>query len=329
MKSWMKCAAVWSAGLFAALGVTVTADDKETLSGGLVIIDAKGKEQKLKTWEFTEGTRRLTWLAPQKDKDPDKKDGEKPGDRGGRAPVKPKPEGPEALVFRDENSTDWQEGVLTLIPIDRLRSIDYDNEKKTATVKVAAGEKPDSNVELTGTTRFPRTNKLTVEAEVDKGELGVAAVKYLGGVPTGIRGIRFPTPKAAPAPTGRPAQLTIDLDGKKKATEKVTDLQVLYRTTSGEKLSPILLFKKTVKLDVAKLQKMSAADTRGAEWSLTLKKGDEETLTLLTLGEIDGQKVQLEGLLARVPAGYKLFPLSAVSEVQFDEVKNEDKPDKP
>jgi hypothetical protein len=329
MKSWMKCAAVWSAGLLAALGVAVAADDKEKPADGLVIVDAKGKEQKLKTWEFTEGTRRLTWLAPQKDREPDKKDGDRPGDRTGRAPVRPKPEGPEALVFRDENSTVWKEGVLTLIPIDRLRSIDYDNEKKTATVKVAAGEKSDSDVELTGTTRFPGTNKLTVEAEVDKGELGVAAVKYLGGVPTGIRGIRFPSPKAAPAPAGRPAQVIIDLDGKKKATEKVTELQVLYRTASGEKLSPILLFKKTVKLDVAKLQKMSTADSNGTEWSLTLKKGDEETLTLLTSGEIDSQRVQLEGFLARVPAGYKLFPLSVVSEVQFDEVKSEDKPEKP
>src|SRR5262249_32028733 len=254
---------------------------------------------------------------------------EKPRTDKRRPPARPKAEGPEALVFRDENSTDWVKGVLTLIPIDRLRSIDFDNEKQTATVKVAVGEKAENDVELTGTTRFKGTNKLTVEAEVDKGELGVAAVKYFGGTATGIRAIRFPNPKAAAAAAGRPAQVIVNLDGKKKATEKVTDLQVLYRMAAGEKLSPILLFKKTIKLDVAKLQKMAAADSEGTEWQLTLKKGDEETLTLLEAGEIDGQKVQLEGFLARVPAGYKLFPAAVVAEIQFDEAKSEDKPEKP
>ena len=328
MKSWTKCATVWSAGLLAALSMAVAAD-KEAPAGGLVLVDAKGKEQKLKTWEFTEGTRRLSWLVPVKDKEPEKKDGEdKPDDRRRRPPARPRAEGPEAMVFRDENSTDWQKGVLTLIPVERLRGIDYDNEKQTATVKVAAGAKPENDVELLGITRFRGTNKLTIEAEVDKGELGVASVKYFGGIPTGIRAIRFPNPKAAPAATGRPAQVTVNLDGKKKATEKVTDLQVLYRTGRGEKLSPILLFKKTIKLDVAKLQKMVAVESEGTEWQLTLKKGDEETLTLLDAGEIDGQKVELEGFLARVPAGYKLFPPSLVTAIQFDEVKSEDKPDK-
>ena len=174
MKSWMKCATVWSAGLLAALSVVVAAD-KEAPAGGLVIIDAKGKEQKLKTWEFTEGTRRLSWLASARDKEPEKKDGKDDSDdRKRRVPARPRVQGPEALVFRDENSTVWQKGVLTLIPVDRLRSIDYDNEKQTATVKVAAGEKSENDVELTGTTRFRGTNRLIIEAEVDKGELGVA-----------------------------------------------------------------------------------------------------------------------------------------------------------
>ncbi len=268
MKSWTKCAAVWSAGLLAALGVAVAADDKEAAAGSLVLVDAKGKEQKLKTWEFTEGTRRLSWLVPAKDKEPEQKDGkDKAGDRRRRVPARPRAEGPEAVVFRDENSTVWQKGVLTLIPLDRLRSIDYDNEKQMVTVKVAPREKPENDLELTGTTRFRGTNHLTIEAEVDKGELGVAAVKYFGGTPTGIRGLRFPRPKPGPAVAGRPAQVIVNLDEKKKATEKVTDVQVLYRTAGGEKLSPILLFKKTVKLDVAKLQKMVAVESNGTEWS--------------------------------------------------------------
>jgi hypothetical protein len=329
MKSWITCTAFLSAGLLAVLSMASAADDKETPATGLLLVDAKGKEQKLKTWEFTEGTRRLGWLVATKVKESQKKDDEdKVDDRRRRPPAKPRAEGPEALVFRDENSTDWQKGVLTLIPVERLRSIDYDNEKQTATVKVAAGAKPENDVEVTGSTRFRGTNKLTIEAEVDKGELGIASVKYFGGVPTGIRALRFPSPNGSPTATGRPAQVTVNLDGKKKATEKVVDLQILYRTGRGEKLSPILLFKKTIKLDVAKLQKLVAVESEGTEWQLTLKKGDEETLTLLDAGVIDGQQVELEGFLARVPAGYKLFPPALVTEIQFDEVKNEDKPDK-
>jgi hypothetical protein len=109
----------------------------------------------------------------------------------------------------------------------------------------------------------------------------------------------------------------------------VTDLQVLYRVLSGgEKLSPVLLFKKTLKVPVDKLQKLVAAGGDGAEWQLTLKGGSEETFTLLTAGELDGARVRLEGLLGKVPAGYKLFPLHTVAEVQFDEAKP-DKGDKP
>jgi hypothetical protein len=329
----MKCWNKWTAAACASLlmvVVVVAADDKKEekkkedkpATGGLVIVDARGKEQKLKTWEFVTGTRRLEWLAPPEKKDPKDKEGED----GPRRPAVRRPQGPEALVFRDENSTGWVDGVLTLIPLDRLRGLDFDEENQTATVRVAAGDKPDADVTLTGTTKYARMNKVTIEAEVDKGELGVAAVKYQGGVKGGIKGIRFPSAKAAPAPAGRPAQVTVNLDGKKQVTEKVTDLQVLYRgLAGGEKLSPILLFKKTVKVPVDKLQKLVAAGGEGAEWQLTLKGGSEETFTLLTTGELDGVRVRLEGLLGKVPAGYKLFPLHTVAEVQFDEAK----PDKP
>ena len=100
MKSWMNCAAVWSAGLLAALCATVAADDKETPAGGLVLVDAKGKEQKLKTWEFTEGTRHLSWLVPVKDKEPEKKNGDaKSDDRRRRPPERGGPP-PDGLAAR-------------------------------------------------------------------------------------------------------------------------------------------------------------------------------------------------------------------------------------
>ena len=296
-------------------------DDKKPEAGVIVIIDAKGKENKLKSWEIVTGTRRLGWLAPPEkepeDKKPDDKDD--PAAAPKRAPLRPVARGPEALSFRDENSTGYREGVLTFILMDTLRQIDYDNEEQKVTVKVA-GAKPEDDIALTGTTKFAGTNKLTIEAEVDKGELGIASVKYLGGVKNGVQGIRFPAPKAASAPAGKPAMVTI-VDGKEKKTEKVFDVQALYLTGSGEKASPILMFKKTVKLDVGKVKKLVLADDKSGDWTVTLKDGNEETFTLLETGELDGKQAKLEGLLAKVPAGWKLFPLHCLGEVDFEEAK--------
>lgn len=330
MMRWKKWLAGSLVGLVAAVLAVAAADDKPDKApadGGLVIVDARGKEQKLKTWDFVIGTRRLNWLAPTGKKDPDKKDDKGiKDDKTPRRPVTPRPQGPQALAFRDENSTTWVDGVLTLIPLDRLRSIEFDNENATATVRVATSDKADGDAVLTGTTRFPRVNKIIVEAEVDKGELGVAAVKFQGGVKNGIKAIRFPAPRASAPAAGRPAVVVVNVDSKKKATERVTDLQVLYRTASGEKLSSTLLFKKTIKVDVAKLKKLVAVGEGGAEWQVVLKDGNDETFTLLQTGELDGTRVSLEGLIGKVPAGYKLFPIHVVAEVQLDVTKTDDKP---
>jgi hypothetical protein len=81
------------------------------------------------------------------------------------------------------------------------------------------------------------------------------------------------------------------------------------------------MFRKTLKLDVNKLKGLKPADSdqeNGKSWHVTPKEGDEETLSLLTTVPLDGRAADLEGLLGRVPAGYKLFPLHTVAEVQFD-----------
>lgn len=298
------------AGLAAALGLgAAIADDasKPADEGTLIVIDAAGKEQKLKAWKFSAGTRRLTWLADGKAPDAKAKDAS--------------PAGPEALEFLQAEEVKYLPAVQTLIPLDRLRSIDFDNEKETMTVRVAVGDKPDADEVLTGATKYRKLNKVTLEAEVDKGNLGVAEIKYSGGVPKGIRGIRFPPPKAGPAaPAGRPA-VVVSVDGERKATHKVTELQPLYEIGKGtERLYPTLFFKKTLKVDVAKLKKIVAPNPEADEvaWQVTLKEGEDETLTLLTTPMIDGKPAVLKGLLGRVPTGYKLFPPQTVGEIQFD-----------
>jgi hypothetical protein len=295
----------------AALGAWAFAADetpKPAEPGTLVVLDTAGKEHKLKAWKFTAGTRRLGWLAPPAEKAPAGKSTE--GKRGKAAPA-----GPEALELRAELKIEYVEGVLTLIPLDRLRSLDYDNDKETVTARVAGSDEA-----LTGSTKYRRINKLVIEAEVDRGEAGVAEIKFLGGLPRGIRGVRFPPPKApAAAPAGRPA-VVVSADGDAKTTHKVADLLPLYQLADGgERLLPTLMFRKTLKLDVAKIAKIvSTGNENDAAWQVTMKAGGDETLTLLHKIPLEGGQASLVGLVGRVPEGYKLFPVAAIAEITFD-----------
>ena len=83
-------------GAAAVLPVCPAADDKPA-DTPLTIVDGGGKELKIKGWKIVGGTRKLGWLA----------DGDKPT-------------APEAFIFRDDNSTNYKNGILTLIPIGSL-----------------------------------------------------------------------------------------------------------------------------------------------------------------------------------------------------------------
>jgi hypothetical protein len=306
---------------FAGQRLRSAADAPEAAKGGpLVIVDGAGKEQKIKAWKFSQGTRHLTWLAPTGKAEPEPKAKDK---NGKAAPIKPRPAiGPEALEFRDEHSTNFVDGVLTLVPLDRIRSLDYDADKQAVTLKVLASGGGDET--LTGTTKFRGINKLTIEAEVDKGDMGVAEIKFLGGVPKGIRSLTFPAPKAPAADkAGRTATLTIA--DKQKIVQKAQELLPLYRLPDGsERLLPTIMFKKTLKVDIAKVTKLHLVEgSKGeeVEWVVTTKDGEEQTLTLLKTITLDDKQAVLEGFLGRVPAGYKLFPPHTISEIQFEEAK--------
>src|SRR5262249_34907077 len=118
---------------------------KPAEAGTLVVIDAKGKEQKLKAWTFEAGTRRLAFLVAGQEAPKPKKRGRAP--RGN-------PAGPEALVIRDELTIFYVDGVLTWIPLTQVRSLSYDNKKQTVSVRVAVSDKASDDVTLTGTTRY-------------------------------------------------------------------------------------------------------------------------------------------------------------------------------
>lgn len=275
-------------------------------TGGLILVDAAGREQKVRRYHLTAGTRRLGWLAAA----------EKAETKG------PRDAGPEALAVRDEMKFHFLAGAVTLVPITRLRSIEFDPVKATMTVRVATTAKEDEDVTLVGTTAYKGINKLTVEAEVDRGAAGVAEVTFQGGtLRGGIRAVRFPSPRPDLAPAGRPA-VVVTLDQAARRTFRVSDLQPLYQLRdAGERRSPLLLFRKTLRIDVATVKKITAStdeDSDDLVWQVLSKDGDDSRLTLLPSGTIDGAAATLVGLVGRVPAGYALFPVKRIQEIHFD-----------
>jgi hypothetical protein len=311
-------------------------------AGTLIVIDSTGKERKLKPWKIVSGTRALSWLAPAAPKDPPEKkdDKENTAPRPGLPKIdgleKKGPAGPEALAFREENSTDYQEGITTLILLDRIRTIDYDNEKRTVAVRVATSDKPEADELVTGSTKFVGVNRLTIEASTKVEDVGNVDIRFLGGASEkGVRAIRFPAPKArAAAPEGRAAFVVV---GEKKNIQKVVDLKPLFQLSDGsEQAIPLLIFKGSsetgpAKVDVAKIQRLVMIESKvpeGKEMEVTMKNGTSETFTLLKGGKLGDKDATLAGLVGRVPGGYKLFPIHTITEIQFDEFKEDKKPEK-
>ncbi|MFO0877163.1 MAG: hypothetical protein U0840_07285 [Gemmataceae bacterium] len=267
------------------------------------LVDAAGKEHLLKGIEFVEGTRRLGWLAS-------------PPPPGEKTPSR----GPLALVVRDEMKFNFLAGSVTLVPLDRLRAIEFDSEKATMKVQVATGPGKDDLGTLSGTTAYKGINKLRFEAEVDRGEAGIATVVYRGGSPDGIRSLRFPEAKVEAFKPGRPAVVITNDKGIRRVL-KVHDLQPLYLGESGlETLSPTLHFRKTLKLDVAKIKslELSPDDSDDLIWTVTPKEGEASALTLLTSATLGDKKATLVGLVGRVPEGYRLIPVRRIQKVLFD-----------
>lgn len=316
----MKCWKMLPAVLL--LGAITLAADPPPATPSLVIVDANGKEQKLKSWKFVAGIKHLAWLAPAA---PPKEKDDKP------AKPQPADAGPEAIEFRDDNSTNLVEGVMTFILPEHIKSIDFDDEKHTATIKIAQGEKTD-DLTISGSTEYEGSNRITIEAEIDKGDAGIAEVKYQGGIAKGgLKSIRFPAPKAAAESKGRPAFVNIEFKTT-KSSEQLSDLQPLYRLADGsQRLLPTLMFKKTLKLNIGKITHLRAEgrDTDGTECRVTTKDGEEQTYTMLPTATIDGKAAALEGFVGKIRGGYKFYPAKTLHsmhfEVQFDE-KKEEKP---
>ena len=278
------------------------AQEKAGGAGILTVIDGAGKEIQLKNWRFTNGTRALNPTGK--------------GKTGG-----------EFLEFREEKSTVYQNGILTLVPLASIRTIDYDASKKAVTVTLLGPDGKD--ITLAGTTKYVGINKIQVQGERDLGEIGVGTVKFQGGDPKNpknLRGLRFPAPKPTAAVTGKPG--TILARDKEKTVHKVWHVLPLYQAKGDiARPVPILWFKSTVKIDMDKIKNLRHIPPENKkqtayDFEVTLRDGKQHNLTLLEKINLDdGKPAQLFGLLARVPAGYKLFPAHTIAEARREDAK--------
>ncbi len=250
--------------------------------GELTVVDSQGALRPLKTWRYVTGTRKLAWL----------------------------PEKTEALELREENSTSLVQGILTFVPLENIQSIDFDAAKKTVAVNVLVAD--GKTVTLTGTTKFLGINKIAIETDVDLGDFGKAAALYVGGAErNGIRAIRFPNPKpAAVVPQGKLAKI-VGLD-KEKSKHEAVGLTPLYQTGPTWETKPHLHFKPTTQIEFANVVRLKyhppIDKKQPAYYELAAGDGNMAKFVLL-------ETPKLAGLVGRVPAGYRLFPLHTIAEL--------------
>ncbi len=281
-------------------------DDKAKIDNALLVVPPTGgKEVKLIDWRFTQGVRSLAL------------DGET---------VSKSSAGTEYLEFREEKSTTYQAGILTLIPISSVKKITYDREKKmVATEVVSANGKTET---LVGTTKYVGINKITLEADALLEGLGAATVKFQGGIDkVGLRSIAFPSPKPAREPKGE--TYLIQADDKEKTKHTVQDLQPLWFANGAYKVQSFMMFKRTVKVDIDKLAALKfipSTDKKkiSYDYVVTLKDGSSHTLTLLTTVDLDKKKsMTFAGLIGRTSIGYKLFPAHTIIELTRGDAKKD------
>jgi len=194
--------------LFASGFIGAFADEPKPIDkeGRATLVDSAGKQHTLTSMRFTAGVRRLAFL----------------GDRQGSTDEARK--GPLALEVREPNSTTFQKGVVTLVPLASVESVKYDYQKLTMSVGVKG------QVELAATLQFRGINVFSLEANT-----GGTPAKFSGGIPKdGIASIAFSG--AVPVPARTPVtswSIQIVQPAAKNPTLVVRNLKALYAFPGG------------------------------------------------------------------------------------------------
>ena len=284
-----KCVAI--ALIMFGSALTTSAGEKAKPSS-LIVVNSRDKEVELKKWKFVEGVQTLRWL---------------------KSPV-------ECILFRETNSTNYKDGIATLVPLTTVRKIEYDFVKHVVRLTAALPDGKDRV--LTGTTRFVGINKIVIQGDVDLGDLGVASFKYRAGDGKGLKGVRFPN--AVPLPESSGAKAIIVGNEKGKPEEHtVINPKPLYLANGDWRLLPHLAFYKTVKVkldQIGRLRMVPIANKKQVSLEYDVKLADDKEFALTLMPEPTWDKktkLSLVGIVGRVDVGYRLFPMHTIREFRW------------
>ena len=113
-------------------------------------------------------------------------------------------------------------------------------------------------------------------------------------------------------------------EDKAKTRREIAEPSVLYQLPGGTtRLAPQLYFKKTVKIDLAKIASLRHVEPEDKkqtsyDFEVTLTAGAKHTLTLLTKVDLDGKKgATLLGVFGRTAVGYQPLPVHTIAELRM------------
>lgn len=282
--------AMMAVGLFYSLAARAD----EPAADAAVVTDAAGKEIKLVSFKPTAGIRRLSWLGDPKAATDDHR------------------KGPLALELREQHSTTFSKGVITLVPISGIESIRYEYDKHTMAVSIKGITEP-----LSGTLQYKGINVFAFDADV----AGITG-KFSGGVPgTGIKSITFNGAKPIAArPSGGAAwAVQIVQPAANNPTLMVRNLKPLFALPNGaEMLLDAIPTRKgdPISLTTSGVKRMEilAVDpnTQMAAIEVQLDEGPERVVMVPLTRDHEKKTATLAGLLGEVDSGWKLFPLHSI-----------------
>lgn len=286
---------MFARGLVILIGVSFAMAAEEPAEQPISLVDSAGKEHKLASVKWIAGAKRLAFLADPKGTTDDAK------------------KGPFALEIREPNSTTFQKGVTTLIPISCVDSLRYDYGKLALSVAVK-GQDP-----VPGTLQFRGINVLSLEVKD-----GEKPTRFTGGVTKdGFKSIAWPNAKPLPSrAVGTTWALQIVQPTAKDPTLTVRNLKGLYTFPNGaEELTDSLPVRKgePLKLDTAiKKLEVIAVDpnTHMAAMELTVEGIPERLIAVPLVQDFGKSAGTLTGFLGEVNAGWKFFPLHAVKSLK-------------
>jgi hypothetical protein len=273
--------------------------------GSAAVFDVEGKEIKLSGLKFGTGTRRLSWLADPKGTTEDAR------------------KGPVAVEIREEYSTMFAKGVITLVEVSHIESIKYDFKEKSVSYTIKGLKEP-----LKGTTQYKGLNALSFGGLVDG-----KATAFMGGPATGkgmtVKSVTFGGAKDVPETkaTGTTWSVQIVQPKEKDPTLTVRNLKVMYQYPGYfERLETHIPVREDTQIPLnggLKRFEVLATDnnTNRAAAEVETATGPKKIVIVPLTQETENKAGTLVGFLGEVDAGWKLFPLQTIKVITLKDVK--------